>query len=50
MSDFYHNLSKQALSKPNDAAALKFVNISRLKKNINSLLHKHFGIQNGRKN
>ena len=38
MSEFYHNLSMQALSKSNDEVFLKFNPINCLNKNLNNLL------------
>ena len=38
MSEIYHNLSMQALSKLNDEVFLKFDAINRLNKNLNNLL------------
>ena len=38
MTDFFHNLSKQALSKSDDSVFLKFENFTELVKNINILL------------
>ena len=38
MSEFYHNLSMQVLSKSNDEVFFKFDAINRLNKKINNLL------------
>ena len=38
MSEFFHNLSMQALSKSDDVILIKFDDINKLKKNLNDLL------------
>ena len=42
MSEFFHNLSTQVLSKSNDTVIIKFEAITELIKSINSLLQKKY--------